>query len=183
MDENKRKINYQPNIEYTEDYYSNYNDVKTDRNIPIELTPDDGSINETITNNIQDNIDNLISMIPILPVQLQTVVNQVFKPIFNDWYNGLNKKNYPSYIPDDGTIITPKPPSYPGDTGGGGVEGGDGGSGGGYTDGYQEPIWPTPPPNPPIHEPIIYTPDPGNPIIPEPTIKDPAFPCGKHTRF
>lgn len=177
MDEKNKnkKLNYQPNIEYTEDYYANYSDVRTDKSVSIiTAIEDDGSANENITNNIQDNIDSLISMIPILPVQLQTVVNQVFKPIFNEWYTDLKKKPYPSYIPENKPIVKPKDPTDNG-TGNGSIEEGGGTSGGESIGDVPGITWPEPPENPELKPPHIYTPDPGNPVVPEPDLEDDEF--------
>jgi hypothetical protein len=112
-------------------------------------------------------------MIPILPVQLQTVVNQVFKPIFNDWYGGLKDKHYPSHIPNEGAVVKPKDPEDIKDPGNIKDPGDNRVPSNGDTSGFDPTIgWPKPPENPEPHNPIIYTPVPGNPIIPDPIIKD-----------
>lgn len=116
MDDNKKKLSYVPDIQYEEDYYSD-GAIKPQE----DNESDDSNIfDDSIMDHIQDNIDNLIQVIPLLPLDLQTVVNQVFKPIFNDWYTNIKGSHYPTYIPDPGkTIIKPKPDSgieeYPGE--------------------------------------------------------------------
>ena len=113
MEDKNKKMNYQPSIEYVEDYYANYNDLRTDKSVSIDLNKDKpNSNNDIITDNIQNNINNLIALIPLLPEQLQTVVNQVFKPIFNEWYNNLKDKEYPSFIPNSNPVINPDKDQY-----------------------------------------------------------------------
>ena len=166
--------NIQPNIDYVEDYYANYSDLKIDNSVSINIDKPNNTTNDIITNNIQNNIDNLVSMIPLLPVQLQTVVNQVFKPIFNEWYTNLKNKEYPDYIPKDKPIITPYDPSGPGPVPK--PEDDDP-----YRPDpikpedphYSDPIIP-PVPNPEPHDPYIYTPEPDDPIIGQPS--DPEEP-------
>ena len=177
MDNNKNKrLNYQPNIEYTENYYANYGDFKFDKSVTIKIPNNDQNINDTITNNIQDNIDSLINMIPILPTQIQTTINQVFKPIFNEWYDNLKKETYPEIIPSTDSVIEPKPPSggrlpdedSPGDNSNT-VPGDNPSTVPDYNNPGTPTVWPTPPKNPKPIEPYIYTPDPYTPVIPTPS--------------
>ena len=182
MEDKNKKMNYQPSIEYVEDYYANYNDLRTDKSVSIDLNKDKpSSNNDIITDNIQNNINNLIALIPLLPEQLQTVVNQVFKPVFNEWYSNLKDKEYPDYIPKDKTIITTPggDPYYPSGT----TPGGDPYYPPGITkpkpyepipiDPYDpdgtEPSdpWVPYPYDPKKPDPIIYTPEPDDPVIPQ----------------
>ena len=190
MDDNKRKLGYEPDIQYEEDYYSE-GAIRS----RTEESPDDGNMfNDSIMDHVQENIDSLIQTIPLLPLDLQTAVNQVFKPIFNDWYSNIKGRHYPVRIPTPGrTIIKPKPGDPgSGEPGGGGPGGGDpgsggdpggGGSGGGEPGGGGDPgnitpgpYFPWDPPNPtpiPPEDPIIFTPGIEDPII-KPVPDDPG---------
>lgn len=186
MDDNKKKLSYTPDIQYEEDYYSD-GAIRPQK----EEEQTEGSIfDDSIMDHVQDNIDSLIQTIPLLPLDLQTVVNQVFKPIFNDWYTNIKGNRYPVRIPDPGkTIIKPKP-SDPGggesNPGGGGTPGGGGDPGGDYPPGdgpgeiNPEPYFPWDPPNPgPIdpRDPVIFTPEIGFPVIkPDPTPPEQILP-------
>ena len=153
MDDNKKKLGYRPNIEYEEDYYSEGAIKPTENDNDNQSNGSDIEYDNGIMDHIQDNIDHLVQVIPILPDELQTAVNQVFKPIFNDWYSNLKKHNYPKYIPTPGKpIITPgRPGEY---------------DPGGYTPGGTYPWKPEPPGPPYTHDPYIYTPEIGDPVIP-----------------
>ena len=153
MDDNKKKLGYRPNIEYEEDYYSEGAIKPTGNDDDIQSNGTDIEYDNGIMDHIQDNIDHLAQVIPILPDELQTAVNQVFKPIFNDWYSNLKGYNYPTYIPTPGKpIITPGKP------------GGD--DPGNYVPGENYPWEPEKPKPPHNHDPIIYTPEIGEPVIP-----------------
>jgi hypothetical protein len=158
MDENNKNksLIYKPDIKYTEDYFSNLSE-KYDYKQYIEYKPNDSTngyeYDDSIKEEIQNNINNIVVLIPMLNNQLQTNINQVFKPIFNDWYKELIDKQYPSSFPTRDPIVeydptTPTPPS-----GGEGNGGGSGESGGGSSDIIEydpwDPIIPTPPPTPP----------------------------------
>jgi hypothetical protein len=192
MDDNKKKLSYIPDIQYEEDYYSE-GAVRPQ----AEEDSNNGSIfNDSIMDHVQDNIDSLIQTIPLLPLDLQTAVNQVFKPIFNDWYSNIKGLHYPVRIPDPGrTIIKPKPGDPGGDEpggdepgggdpgGGGGPGPGGGDPGGGDPGGdgpgeiIPDPYFPWDPPTPtpiPPREPIIFTPEIGDPII-DPDPDDPEI--------
>ena len=153
MDDNKKKLGYRPNIEYEEDYYSEGAIKPTENDDDIQSNGSDVEYDNGIMDHIQDNIDHLVQVIPILPDELQTAVNQVFKPIFNDWYTNLRNYNYPTYIPTPGkTTITPGSPG--------------GSTPGGYDPGEYYPWVPKTPEPPYEHDPIIYTPEIGDPVIP-----------------
>ena len=174
MDDNKRKLGYEPDIQYEEDYYSSG-----------AIKPEDGTssldnddIDNSMMDNVQDNIDSLVNSIPLLPLELQTAINQVFKPIFNDWYSNIKGNNYPTRIPTPGnTIIKPKDPGNdPFDPGGGGPGdgGGDPGGGGGDPEGG-DPGNINPTPYYPWNPPSITFPDPDDPKIFTPEWKEPVI--------
>lgn len=186
MDDNKRKLGYEPDIQYEEDYYSD-GAIKPEDETPLL---DNGDIDNSVMDNVQDNIDSLINTIPLLPLEIQTAINQVFKPIFNDWYLNIKGNNYPTRIPNPGnTIIKPKDPGDDpfdpggGDPGGGGDDpnggGGDPG-GGGPGDIKPVPYYPWTPPGitfPDPDEPKIFIPEWEDPIIkPDPIEKENILP-------
>ena len=123
MDENNKNksLIYKPDIKYTEDYFSNLSE-KYDYKQYIEYKPDDSTngyeYDDSIKEEIQNNINNIVTLIPMLNNQLQTTINQVFKPIFNDWYKELIDKQYPSSFPTRDPIVEsdPRDPVTPGPT-------------------------------------------------------------------
>jgi hypothetical protein len=151
-EDNKKNLSYSPDLKYEEDYYSDGR-IDDEEDIPIDPDQHDSDI----TGHIQETFDHLTLLIPILPLDIQTVINQVFKPIFNEWYLNLKPRKYPVNIPNDGPIIKPKPPGDdPGDR-----------------DPDPPIVYPVDPwtPEPP---PIIVIPDPPEPIpIPDPVPPDP----------
>lgn len=186
MDDNKRKLGYEPDIQYEEDYYSD-GAIKPEDETPLL---DNGDIDNSVMDNVQDNIDSLINTIPLLPLEIQTAINQVFKPIFNDWYLNIKGNNYPTRIPNPGnTIIKPKDPGDDpfdpggGDPGGGGDDpNGGGGDPGGGDPGDIKPVpyYPWTPPGitfPDPDEPKIFIPEWEDPIIkPDPIEKENILP-------
>jgi hypothetical protein len=159
-DDKKRTLDYRPDIQYTEDFYSAYEgNLISNPDTFEEIDDTDDLFDQDYMDHIQETIDGLAQLIPNLTPELQTAINQVFKPIFNDWYKNLKKKKYPKEIPSDkpqiitpdpwhpgpippGIILPPYEPTDPGDDGG---------------------TWP----------PTIPTYDPPTPSIP--TIKDPII--------
>ena len=164
--DDKRRLDYRPDIQYQEDYYSDYDgDLFSDfTDLNNDNDNNDDLYDQNYMDHIQDTINDLVQLIPNLTPELQTAVNQVFKPIFNDWYKNLKKKKYPTTIPDPDTpIIIPDDPWDPGP---------------GPMPGPDEPWPPTPEDDgddpiigklPPYKkpEPDIYIPKIDPPIIPE----------------
>jgi hypothetical protein len=110
-EKNNKSLDYSPDIEYQEDYSSQFKGRLNLSDSQQGLTEDE-LLNSIIDNdymqNIQDNINELVQLIPNLSDNIQTVVNQVFKPIYNYWYSYLKEKDYPIRIPDpDKPIIYP----------------------------------------------------------------------------
>ena len=98
MDNNKKKLNYTADIKYTEDYstlYSHKEDSFTQSYSSVIYDEDN-----TFMTNINNNMNTLILLIPGLPIELQTAINQVFKPILLDWREWLKDEKYPIRIPD-----------------------------------------------------------------------------------
>ena len=98
MDNNKKKLNYTADIKYTEDYstlYSHKEDSFTQSYSSVVYDEDN-----TFMTNINNNMNTLILLIPGLPIELQTAINQVFKPILLDWREWLKDEKYPIRIPD-----------------------------------------------------------------------------------
>lgn len=190
-DDKNKRLDYRPDIKYEDDYYSDKAFREKHREEQKD-EEDDDLYDEDFMDSLQDDIDHLVELIPMLPIDLQTAVNQVFKPVFNDWYDNLKGRLYPTRIPDpDNPIIKPIDPGGDsggggntpggggGDAGGGGTPDGGGGGGGSPSDpgGGGDPSGDPPitngrdfgPEDPqPDRPPIIYTPDPQEPVIPEP---------------
>ena len=108
MDDNKNKkqLGYNADIQYEEDYSTDYTHQ------PQTSTSDLSGVeyDDDFMNSIQDDVDDLIQMIPGLPLIMQTAINQVFKPVIKDW-NRIKDNKYPKKIPDGdkAIIIDPDP--------------------------------------------------------------------------
>lgn len=111
MDDNKNKkqLGYNADIQYEEDYSTEYSYQQTQTDSSL----DENGINydDNFMNNIQEDVDALIQMIPGLPTIMQTAINQVFKPVIKDW-NRIKDRKYPINIPDGKKpiIYNPDPP-------------------------------------------------------------------------
>ena len=106
-DDNKRRLDYNADFQYEEDYFSDYTHI----NISQDSNNNELEYDDDFMQGIQDTIDDLVVLIPGLPLQLQTAINQVFKPILLDWRENFKDKKYPSRIPDpDKGVIKPIEP-------------------------------------------------------------------------
>ena len=147
-DKNKKELGYSADIQYKEDYYSEHE--YSERTGQLGISDYDNLIDDDFMDIIQGNINDLIYLVPNLPVKLQTAINQVLKPVIRDWKK-IKDNDYPKRIPGGGDpIITPPPDWNP-------------------------PI----PPDPwEIPDPTPFEPDPFDPIPPvnyEPNIITPAI--------
>ena len=104
-DKDKQQYSYRPEIEYQDTYESDYSNkgYQTVTNSDKE----DTSFGEQIIENINQTFNDVSKIIPLLPAQLQTSINGVYKPILDTWA-GINSEPYPEFIPDpDGIIYEP----------------------------------------------------------------------------
>lgn len=190
-DEDKQKtLGYQPDIKYQDEYgtdYEGFGATSVDLSDTEEI--DDDIYDNTVMDSIQNNIDEIIFYINGLPVELQTAVNQVFKPVYLEWHKNFKKNNYPKRIPNTYTpkiTINTGGGSTPGPGGGGGKPGGGGpggispggpGGGGKYPEGeIPGYVIPDVPELPDPIPPVIWSPEPDDPIIPIPGEVPPVYP-------
>ena len=107
---NKKQLGYNADIQYEEDYSTDYTHQ------PQTSTSDLGGVeyDDDFMNSIQEDVNDLIQMIPGLPSTMQTAINQVFKPVIKDW-NRIKDNKYPKKIPDGDKpiIIIPDPDPIP----------------------------------------------------------------------
>lgn len=96
-DKDKRQYSYRPNIEYQDTYESDYNNSQYDTVDADNTISEDESIE--ITNSITNTFNELSKLIPMLPAELQTAINNVYRPILDNWTE-LKDKPYPKKIPD-----------------------------------------------------------------------------------
>ena len=107
-DKDKQKYSYRPEIEYQDTYESEFQN-KGYQSVQTTEEEDIATGNE-ITNSITNTFNQITSVIPLLPAQIQTVVNGVYKPVLDDW-STMNKNPYPTFIPDpDGVEYKPYTP-------------------------------------------------------------------------
>ena len=138
-DKDKKKYSYRPEIEYQDTYESEHLDKG------YESVDTDTSKNETESSEVIDNISNTFNdvtkIIQLLPAQLQTAINSVYKPVLDTW-SSMGDVSYPYTIPDPDkpnyiipeTLPTPDPvpvkpiipvpPDFPEPTEPGGEDGG-----------------------------------------------------------
>lgn len=143
-DKDQQQLLYRPDIEYQDTYESEHKNKGYGTVISGDRSDEEEG--KDIIDSITNTFNEVTKMMPLLPVDLQTVINGVYKPVLDNWAS-FPKKSYPKTIPEKG-----KP----------GWGGGGGDSGGGY---IPEIIYPIPPD---IPEP---EPDPGgeNPYEVDPT--------------
>ena len=107
---NKKQLGYSADIQYEEDYSTDYTHQ------PQTSTSDLSGVeyDDDFMNSIQEDVNDLIQMIPGLPSTMQTAINQVFKPVIKDW-NRIKDNKYPKKIPDGdkSIIIIPDPDPIP----------------------------------------------------------------------
>ena len=107
---NKKQLGYNADIQYEEDYSTDYTHQ------PQTSTSDLGGVeyDDDFMNSIQEDVNDLIQMIPGLPSTMQTAINQVFKPVIKDW-NRIKDNKYPKKIPDGekSIIMIPDPDPIP----------------------------------------------------------------------
>ena len=112
---NKKELGYTANIKYQEDYitdYTHYEQLNNDSTIDNNQgNIDDDDFMQMVHNDIKD----LIQLVPKLPTDLQTAINQVLKPVIRAWKK-IKDDEYPRHIPDDEDphiIIPPLPTPIP----------------------------------------------------------------------
>lgn len=109
---NKKELGYTANIKYQEDYitdYTHYEQLNNDSTIDNNQgNIDDDDFMQMVHNDIKD----LIQLVPKLPTDLQTAINQVLKPVIRAWKK-IKDNEYPRHIPDDEDphIIIPSLPT------------------------------------------------------------------------
>ena len=133
-DKDQQKYSYRPDINYQDTYESDF----ANKGYGSVQVKDDDSDNESIDiiNSITNTFNEVSKVIPLLPADLQTVINGVYKPVLDTWAN-LEKRPYPKVIPDpdkvewkdpdpkqievkdEGSIIDPIPEIIPTPSGGG----------------------------------------------------------------
>ena len=118
---NKKELGYTADIKYQEDYITDYTHYEQLNN-NSEIDNDQGTINDDdFMQIVHEDIKDLIQLVPKLPTDLQTAINQVLKPVIRAWKK-IKDNEYPRHIPDDkephiivppGTIIDPSNPPGP----------------------------------------------------------------------
>jgi hypothetical protein len=191
-DKDKKKYSYRPEIEYQDTYESEYLDQG------YKSVDADSSMHDTDSSEVIDSISNTFNdvtkIIQLLPVQLQTAINSVYKPVLDAW-SSMGNISYPHTIPDPDkpNYIIPKPVPTPDP-----IIGKPPGPGLPPDPNIVKPQIPVPTPDPiivtppgpglppdpgtvtpqtpvPTPDPIIVTP-PGPGLPPDPNIDDPQAP-------
>lgn len=103
-DKDKQKYSYRPDIEYQDTYESEHSNRQY-KSVSIKDKPTEG--NNEIMDSITDTFNAISKIIPSFPVELQTAINNVYKPILDDW-STIRREPYPGDIPsDDDVVYTP----------------------------------------------------------------------------
>ena len=107
-DKDKQKYSYRPQIEYQDTYESTH---ESEGFLTVQRTDEENTIiGNSITDSITDVFNQLSTIIPLLPSEIQSVVNGVYKPVLDSWAT-LNKNPYPQYISDpEGVKFEPYSP-------------------------------------------------------------------------
>ena len=100
-DKDKQQYSYRPNIEYQDTYESEH----TNKNYKsVNANKDDSSQGNEIMDSITDRFNEISKAIPLFPAELQTAINNVYKPILDDWA-AIRKETYPGRIPNEDNVI------------------------------------------------------------------------------
>lgn len=111
-DDNKKELGYRANIKYDDDYFTDYTHHKQSNTQSPSGEQDEDNVD--FMEMIQGDINSLIHLVPNLPINLQTAVNQVLKPVIRDWKK-IKDHEYPNRIPDGEDPVIPGPiPPTPG---------------------------------------------------------------------
>ena len=95
MDENKKRIGYVPELNYTDDYYSEIEYSEIDNNAPDEK--DEG---KEVIDNLINNMNVLNTLISKLPSEASNTIKEVFDPVL-DFINEELKDKVVEPIPDE----------------------------------------------------------------------------------
>lgn len=107
-EKDKQKYSYRPDIEYQDTYESSYENHSYQTVTASE--EDEIAIGNSIMDSITNTFNQVSNVIPLLPANLQTVINGVYKPVLDSWAT-INKNSYPQTIPDpDGVTYEPYNP-------------------------------------------------------------------------
>ena len=106
-DKDKQQYSYRPDIEYQDTYESDYSNK--DYETVVKQDEEDDGFGQQIIDNINQAFNDVSKIIPKLPAQLQTAINNIYKPILDHWAE-INKTTYPENIPEPGKIIY-RPPN------------------------------------------------------------------------
>ena len=107
---NKKELGYTANIKYQEDYITDYTHYEQLNNNST-IDNNQGNVDDdNFMQMVHDDIKDLIQLVPKLPTDLQTAINQVLKPVIRAWKK-IKDDEYPRHIPDDDPHII-IPPTY-----------------------------------------------------------------------
>ena len=108
---NKKELGYTADIKYQEDYITDYTHyVQLNNN--SEIDNDQGTTNDDdFMQMVHEDIKDLIQLVPKLPTDIQTAINQVLKPVIRAWKK-IKDNEYPRHIPDDKEPHIIVPPSF-----------------------------------------------------------------------
>ncbi len=105
-DKDKQQYSYRPEIEYQDTYESEHAN-KGYQSVDASDSGDDG-LDKDIIDSISKDFNDVTKIMPLLPADLQTVINGVYRPILDSWAN-LEKPGYPKIIhdPDETRWVIP----------------------------------------------------------------------------
>ena len=106
---NKKELGYTANIKYQEDYITDYTHYKQLNN-DSTIDNNQGDVDDDdFMQMVHDDIKDLIQLVPKLPTNVQTAINQVLKPVIRAWKK-IKDNEYPRHIPDDPSTPDPWEP-------------------------------------------------------------------------
>ncbi len=106
-DKDKQKYSYRPNIEYQDTYESDHQNRHAQTVLVSNKNKED--TDKGVNDAIDKTFNDLSKLIPLFPADLQTVINNVYKPVLDDW-STIRDFPYPTIIPDpDIDRYIPKP--------------------------------------------------------------------------
>lgn len=96
-EKDKKKYSYRPDIEYQDTYESEYTDkgYKSVDATAAKTEEESIEVNKSISNTFND----VTKIMQLLPTQLQSAINTVYKPVLDSW-DSVRNISYPKLIPD-----------------------------------------------------------------------------------
>ena len=97
-DKDKQQYSYRPDIEYQDTYESDHIN-KRYQSVDANDGIGDADTSTDVMREIDKTFNEITKIMPLLPAELQTAINNIYKPVLDDW-SKIRIDPYPVIIPD-----------------------------------------------------------------------------------